>query len=152
MLKSVFTPSSHTGRVELQLHSFRTPALEAGDWSVTRPGHVAPEYRVPSTLMVPRAGLRFLENRKISCPFMCSYGTVWSGHPDVLSDKGERCLSVCLSCFHYWRSSHSTSDIVIEVFVISVVYVDGAVRSNFPLCYTSNFSITLAFIQLPNYC
>jgi hypothetical protein len=144
----VFTPSSHTGTVQLQLHSFWTPALEVGDWSVTRPGHFAPEYRVSSKLVVPRAGLRFLENRKISCPFLCSYGTVWSVHPDVVSDKGERCLSY----FLYWRSSRSTSALVIDAFVVSVVYVDGVVRGDFPLCSTTHFSFTMIFIQLPNYC
>ena len=71
---------------------------------------------LPSSLVVPRAGLRFLENRKITCLFLCSCDAVRSGHPDVVSDKGEGCLS----CFLYWRSSHSTSAPVVVVFVTNI--------------------------------
>lgn len=61
----------------------------------------------------------------MSWPFLSSYGAVWSGHSDVVSDDGE----ICLSCFLYWKSSGGTSALVIEVFVISVIYVDGAIRA-----------------------
>jgi len=30
--------------MQSQLHSFWTPPLEAGDWSVTRPGQFAPQF------------------------------------------------------------------------------------------------------------
>jgi hypothetical protein len=40
--------------------------------------------------------------------------------------------------------------VVLEVFVIAVVCVDGAVTGNFSLSATSHFVFTLVFIQVPN--
>jgi len=111
-------------------------------------GTLLPSIGSPVRWWSPELVWDFWRTEQSLCSLLCAYGTVWSRHPDVLSDKGERCLC----CFLYWRSSHNTTALVIEVFVISVIYVEGAVRGNFPLCSTSHFSFTMAFIQLPNYC
>lgn len=39
---------------------------------------------------------------------------------------------------------------MIEVFVIALVCVDGAVRGNLPLSTTAHFVLAMVFLQLPN--
>jgi len=63
------------GRVEAQLHSFLTSALDGSQWSASRPGHFTPEIRASGTYWIgdwgegPEACLDAVAERKI--PILC---------------------------------------------------------------------------------
>jgi hypothetical protein len=79
----------HTGGVKVWLHAFLTSALNAGEWSASRPSRFIPRERDPGTHWIggwvgPRAGPDTVVKRKIPSPCRDSNPRPYSTQPSAI--------------------------------------------------------------------